>query len=310
MTFLTFWMENRVNLGHCFFAWSMACFMQAMKNPAAPVRLVLSAVCVLRNVRMPVVVWKIPPFCSQRKRWSFWGRIWESQVKPVRVKDESGKMVSILESCGCPGDVLFQCDSNSVFQQSWNMLKPNRSPQICFMLHQSTKTITMSWPFTGVLSPIGVLSWSVVYSKVDDFWPAAVKMISDMGFLQSLPLGWTFWLEIRSRKPNGCRWNLCEADLWQGQHPSCSAGNFSLLLGRGQTSQQKHQEKRFDPMHSRYLPTNAHGYCWRSKPLSCGISGQATIKKIAEYTVKEDFQPDRAWNHRKAEKIEQCIRHT
>eukprot|EP00930_Biecheleria_cincta_P034372 TRINITY_DN23765_c0_g1_i1.p1 TRINITY_DN23765_c0_g1~~TRINITY_DN23765_c0_g1_i1.p1 ORF type:complete len:4302 (-),score=866.21 TRINITY_DN23765_c0_g1_i1:110-13015(-) len=57
--------------------------VKAMKNPAAPVRLVLSAVCVLRN------------------------------VKPVRVKDESGKMV-------------------------------------------------------------------------DDYWPAAVKMISEMGFLQSL----------------------------------------------------------------------------------------------------------------------------
>eukprot|EP00931_Biecheleriopsis_adriatica_P059470 TRINITY_DN3558_c0_g1_i1.p1 TRINITY_DN3558_c0_g1~~TRINITY_DN3558_c0_g1_i1.p1 ORF type:complete len:4293 (+),score=1112.20 TRINITY_DN3558_c0_g1_i1:173-13051(+) len=57
--------------------------VKAMKNPAAPVRLVLSAVCVLK------------------------------QVKPVRVKDDTGKMV-------------------------------------------------------------------------DDFWPAAVKMISEMGFLQSL----------------------------------------------------------------------------------------------------------------------------
>eukprot|EP00913_Durusdinium_trenchii_P016903 g15891.t1 len=86
--------------------------VKAMKNPAAPVRLVLSAVCVLRN------------------------------VKPVRVKDESGKMV-------------------------------------------------------------------------DDFWPAAVKMISDMGFLQSL---------------------------------------------------QTFDKDNIPP---------------------------ATIKKIAEYTVKEDFQPDR-----------------
>ncbi|CAE7768679.1 DNAH7 [Symbiodinium sp. CCMP2456] len=86
--------------------------VKAMKNPAAPVRLVLSAVCVLRN------------------------------VKPVRVKDDSGKMV-------------------------------------------------------------------------DDFWPAAVKMISDMGFLQSL---------------------------------------------------QTFDKDNIPP---------------------------ATIKKISEYTVKEDFQPDR-----------------
>ncbi|CAE7766818.1 Dnah7, partial [Symbiodinium pilosum] len=86
--------------------------VKAMKNPAAPVRLVLSAVCVLRN------------------------------VKPVRVKDDTGKMV-------------------------------------------------------------------------DDFWPAAVKMISDMGFLQSL---------------------------------------------------QTFDKDNIPP---------------------------ATIKKIAEYTVKDDFQPDR-----------------
>ncbi|CAJ1351319.1 unnamed protein product [Effrenium voratum] len=86
--------------------------VKAMKNPAAPVRLVLSAVCVLRN------------------------------VKPVRVKDDTGKMV-------------------------------------------------------------------------DDFWPAAVKMISEMGFLPAL---------------------------------------------------QAFDKDNIPP---------------------------ATIKKISEYTVKEDFQPDR-----------------
>ena len=37
---------------------------------------------------------------------------------------------------------------------------------------------------------------------MDDFWPAAVKMISDMGFLQSLPLGW-IGLEVWSGS------NLC-----------------------------------------------------------------------------------------------------
>ena len=55
---------------------------------------------------------------------------------------------------------------------------------------------------------VGTFNWHVfmlfffLHIEVDDFWPAAVKMISDMGFLQSLPLG-SIGLEVWSGS------NLC-----------------------------------------------------------------------------------------------------
>lgn len=50
-------------------------------------------------------------------------------------------------------------------------------------------------------------------AKVDDFWPAAVKMISDMGFLQSLPLGTNTILPVTPVESSSHQVNIRTMDL-------------------------------------------------------------------------------------------------